>query len=122
MIGKLQIENCKLRIANWRALAASPLQTSRQTNLQFAVCNLQFAIILSLTAIATAGCNRPSAPAPAAATSGASPPSGAAFAADPPARSRPVAPGPESWPSFRRDLLQTGVAATKLPEKLERLW
>lgn len=31
-------------------------------------------------------------------------------------------PGPESWPSFRNGLLQTGVATTKLPEKLELLW
>lgn len=27
-----------------------------------------------------------------------------------------------SWPSFRHDLAQTGVASTELPEKLEKLW
>src|SRR2546422_441303 len=33
----LQIENCKLKIANWRALDRSP-------NLQFSICNFQFAM------------------------------------------------------------------------------
>lgn len=40
--------------------------------------------------------------------------------AAPPAKLAP--PGPESWPSFRNGLLQTGIATTKLPEKLELLW
>jgi eukaryotic-like serine/threonine-protein kinase len=31
-------------------------------------------------------------------------------------------PGPESWPSFRNGNAQLGVAATKLPDKLELLW
>jgi outer membrane protein assembly factor BamB len=31
-------------------------------------------------------------------------------------------PGPESWPSFRNGNLQLGVATTKLPAKLEKLW
>ena len=33
-----------------------------------------------------------------------------------------AAPGPMSWPSFRHDLTQTGVASTTLPDKLEKLW
>src|SRR5690349_13432007 len=32
------------------------------------------------------------------------------------------APGAESWPSFRNGNLQTGVATTKLPASLEKLW
>ena len=32
------------------------------------------------------------------------------------------APQKTSWASFRHDLSQTGVASTKLPEKLEKLW
>lgn len=43
-----------------------------------------------------------------------------ALRAAPPAKLAP--PGPESWPSFRNGLLQTGVATTKLPDKLELLW
>jgi outer membrane protein assembly factor BamB len=31
-------------------------------------------------------------------------------------------PGDAAWPSFRRDLSQTGVATSPLPEKLELLW
>lgn len=33
-----------------------------------------------------------------------------------------TAPGKASWPSFRHDLAQTGVASTTLPDKLEKLW
>lgn len=32
------------------------------------------------------------------------------------------APGPTSWPSFRRDTSLTGVATSSLPETLELLW
>src|SRR5262245_41602669 len=118
MTGKLQIENCKLRIANCPRGTVCPSQASRHPSLQFAICNSQFAIVLGITALTTAGCNQ----SPHPATTASSPPVHVAFAADPPARSRLAAPGPESWPSFRRDLLQTGVAPTKLPEKLDRLW
>lgn len=31
-------------------------------------------------------------------------------------------PGKTSWPSFRHDLKQTGVATSSLPDKLEKLW
>src|SRR5262249_53758049 len=41
-------------------------------------------------------------------------------AADPAPKLAP--PGPESWPSFRNGNLQLGVATTKLPAKLEKLW
>ena len=34
----------------------------------------------------------------------------------------PGAPGPESWPTFRNGNQQLGVATTKLPAKLEKLW
>lgn len=43
-----------------------------------------------------------------------------AQAADPSARL--ASPGPESWPSFRNGNLQLGVATTRLPAKLEKLW
>ncbi len=33
-----------------------------------------------------------------------------------------LAPGKQSWSSFRHDLHQTGVASTELPAKLEKLW
>jgi len=41
-------------------------------------------------------------------------------AADPAPKLGP--PGPESWPSFRNGNLQLGVATSKLPAKLEKLW
>ena len=31
-------------------------------------------------------------------------------------------PGKSSWPSFRHDLTQTGVASSTLPDPLEKLW
>jgi len=34
----------------------------------------------------------------------------------------PAKAQPTSWPSFRHDLAQTGVASSPLPEKLEKLW
>jgi outer membrane protein assembly factor BamB len=36
--------------------------------------------------------------------------------------SESTAPGKTSWPSFRHDLAQTGVATTDLPDKLEKIW
>ena len=33
-----------------------------------------------------------------------------------------VALGKTSWPSFRHDLAQTGVASASLPDKLDKLW
>lgn len=36
--------------------------------------------------------------------------------------SKSAEPATSSWPSFRHDLKQTGVATTSLPDKLEKLW
>src|SRR5258708_3074622 len=92
---KLQIANCKLQIANLKG-RPGPFRRreARLFNLRFAICNLQFAIVLLLAAVA--------------------------LAADVPSKLAP--PGPESWPSFRNGNQQLGVATTKLPAKLEKLW
>lgn len=53
---KLQIENCKLKIENWRAACAL-------SNLRFEICNLQFAIILLLLASPASIFAQPDSPA-----------------------------------------------------------
>ena len=63
-------------------------------NLRFSIFNFQFAILLL------------AAPLFAAEKAGA--------------KLQP--PGPESWPTFRNGNQQLGVATTKLPEKIEKLW
>src|SRR5438132_8050535 len=65
-------------------------------NLQFSIFNLQFAILFLLLLSASR------------------------LSAAPPASLEP--PGSESWPTFRNGNQQLGVAKTKLPAKLERLW
>jgi eukaryotic-like serine/threonine-protein kinase len=43
-------------------------------------------------------------------------------AAEPAGAIKLAPPGPESWPTFRNGNSQRGIATTRLPEKLERLW
>lgn len=98
MGGKLNIENCKLKNENWRW--GDDGRTKRPfANFRFSFLNFQFSISLAFALLcATASATR---------------------AADP-ARLGP--PGPESWPSFRNGNQQLGVATTKLPDRLDKLW
>src|SRR5437660_7691842 len=95
MRGILKNEKCKLKIANLKEgpRSFSP-RFAPSFTIQFSFFTFHFAIVLL------------------AATS--------SFAADAPPK--PAPPGPESWPSFRNGNQQLGVATTKLPAKLEKLW
>src|SRR6185312_3084034 len=93
MNGKLKNENCKLKIANERP-GPFRLRETSSFILKFSIFIFQFSILLLLAA--------------------------SSLAADVPAKLAP--PGPESWPSFRNGNQQLGVATTKLPAKLEKLW
>jgi hypothetical protein len=45
---ELQIVNCRMQIANWTLRESQGRQSRESRNLRFAVCNLQFAIPMSL--------------------------------------------------------------------------
>jgi outer membrane protein assembly factor BamB len=95
MRGELKNENCKLKTANSNE-RPRPFRRGQTSsfNLRISFFIFHFSILLFIAA--------------------------SSLAADVPAKLAP--PGPESWPSFRNGNQQLGVAATKLPAKLDKLW